>query len=436
MERYGSTTASATAHLEDALHEGLTDTSAEIHAGSTVAQLSAAWWPEFLDSEPATSTRLGYRRSLDEIEANVGQLRIREATVPWLDRYLKTLADERGPSVAKRHKVLFSHMLGYAVRHGAASANAAESTKPPTGKRSPVTAPDAAAIDAMRERFRAYDERPRTLPFLRDFADLLIATGARTSEVLALRWQDVDLEHGKLTITGTLVSGDDGRVVRQAHPKTEHGRRRLTLPDDAVGLLLARRMIADSDWVLCARRRHPLAEQRAPLLARGAARERARRRHAARLPQSGRDHARSGTRLAGGRREARARLAADDGGSLHRAPARGPRPPRGARAPPPKWRVNGEWRPLDMRRARQHAGPSRCTPPGTRTRNQLISDASTPSINRCGPRRLFGDEAPFATRLVPPSHPVSGRVPGRRLRRTSPADRASICRPQESRIET
>lgn len=252
MERYGVTKTAALAKLEDALREGLTDTSAEVHASSTLAALIEAWWPEYLQGGPATQTVTAYRRSLDEIAAAVGEMRIREATVPWLDRYLKEIAKGRGISVARRHKVLFSHMLGYALRHGATTSNAAEDTRPPTAKAAPVLAPDAEAIDVMRAAFSAYDARPRTLPFLSDFADLLVATGARTSEVLALRWQDVDLAAGKVTISGTLIEAD-GKVIRQEHPKTDAGWRRLTLTDDAIALLMARRTVSLTEWVLCAR---------------------------------------------------------------------------------------------------------------------------------------------------------------------------------------
>lgn len=70
--------------------------------------------------------------------------------------------------------------------------------------------------------------------------------------MLALRWQDIDLKQGKLTISGTLVE-DDGKVLRQEHPKTVHGRRRLTLTDDAIAIVLARRTASLTEWVLCAR---------------------------------------------------------------------------------------------------------------------------------------------------------------------------------------
>jgi integrase len=62
--------------------------------------------------------------------------------------------------------------------------------------------------------------------------------------VLALRWEDVELEAGAVTITGTIVSTDEkpSRLIRQAHPKSSTSRRRLALPPFAVDALMRRRL--------------------------------------------------------------------------------------------------------------------------------------------------------------------------------------------------
>jgi integrase len=53
-----------------------------------------------------------------------------------------------------------------------------------------------------------------------------LGTGLRQGELLALRWQDVDLERGELTVRHTL-----GRFTRELAPtKTERSRRALRLP--------------------------------------------------------------------------------------------------------------------------------------------------------------------------------------------------------------
>jgi integrase len=65
---------------------------------------------------------------------------------------------------------------------------------------------------------------PRRTNNLADIVELLIATGARIGEVLALRWQDIDLDDDRptATICGTIVfikvRGSCGRTGRRPTP--------------------------------------------------------------------------------------------------------------------------------------------------------------------------------------------------------------------------
>jgi integrase len=87
---------------------------------------------------------------------------------------------------------------------------------------------------------------PRHNGDLADILDLLFATGARIGEVLALRWEDVDLaaEHPTLTICGTIVYVKGKGFFRQEWPKTAAGYRIVVLPRFAVAMLLARKITA------------------------------------------------------------------------------------------------------------------------------------------------------------------------------------------------
>jgi integrase len=58
--------------------------------------------------------------------------------------------------------------------------------------------------------------------------------------LLALRWEDVDFERGRVTVRGNLVRVA-GRAPTIAEPKTDRGRRTLRLDDEAVEALRAHR---------------------------------------------------------------------------------------------------------------------------------------------------------------------------------------------------
>jgi integrase len=74
----------------------------------------------------------------------------------------------------------------------------------------------------------------------------MLATGARIGEILALRWEDLDLAATSptLTICGTLVQVKGQGVFRQPWTKSDAGYRMIVLPRFAVGMLLTRKLDA------------------------------------------------------------------------------------------------------------------------------------------------------------------------------------------------
>jgi integrase len=68
---------------------------------------------------------------------------------------------------------------------------------------------------------------------------LTLATGLRQGEASALRWSDVDLDAGSLTIRRALsrVAGE----VRFEEPKTARSRRTVAIPASVIGVLRTHR---------------------------------------------------------------------------------------------------------------------------------------------------------------------------------------------------
>lgn len=126
-------------------------------------------------------------------------------------------------TVRKMHGVL-QKALDQAVSDGLIPRNAAKGIKLPQGKKKEIRplSPDEARalLDAARgDRLEA-------------LYVLAISTGLREGELLALRWEDVDLEGAVLRVSQTLTR--DGGKVSVGPPKTKnsqserwpHGRRR------------------------------------------------------------------------------------------------------------------------------------------------------------------------------------------------------------------
>jgi integrase len=69
---------------------------------------------------------------------------------------------------------------------------------------------------------------------------LLIATGLRRSELLGLRWTDIDEKAGMLTATGKVIRVTGQGLMRLDETKSTAGRRILPLPKFAIAMLQKR----------------------------------------------------------------------------------------------------------------------------------------------------------------------------------------------------
>jgi integrase len=76
-----------------------------------------------------------------------------------------------------------------------------------------------------------------------DPVTLLIATGLRRSELLALRWIDFDADACTLTVAGKLVRATGHSLARIDETKTAAGKRTVRLSSFALNMLTARRAV-------------------------------------------------------------------------------------------------------------------------------------------------------------------------------------------------
>jgi integrase len=79
---------------------------------------------------------------------------------------------------------------------------------------------------------------------------LIASTGMRRGEVLGLRWSDLDLDAGRLTINQTVVNVDNRPTISPT-PKTKAGRRTLALDADTVVALRRHRARQAEERLAC-----------------------------------------------------------------------------------------------------------------------------------------------------------------------------------------
>ncbi|MET0494354.1 MAG: tyrosine-type recombinase/integrase [Actinoplanes sp.] len=255
VEATGPTGPAATRALQAKLRDRVAPNDDEITRETHISTLAELWLEEITAEERVTPQTIDrYKGSVrTAILPAVGDLRIREASVGRLDKFLRRIAQDY-PAAAKLAKVVLGQMLALAVRRGALTTNPVRDTGRLRTSRRRVVALDTEQLDAVRAAIRKWQQPtpgkpgPRPTGDLADIVDLMLATGVRIGEVLALRWADVDLATDRPTVTicGTIVYVKGKGFFRQDWTKNDAGFRTTVLPRFAIGMLLARKFaVAD-----------------------------------------------------------------------------------------------------------------------------------------------------------------------------------------------
>ena len=170
-----------------------------------------------------------YRFALDHVRRNLGD-RMLQKVHPADIAALYALLTREGlaPRTTRMVHTALHRALGQAKNWGILRDNPADIAKPPKApsNETPMLQPSEAA--GLLERLRG---QPLYL-----IASLALGTGMRRNEMLGLRWQDVDLDAGRLTIEQSLEQTATHGIKVKA-PKTRHGRRTISLPGHLVAEL-------------------------------------------------------------------------------------------------------------------------------------------------------------------------------------------------------
>lgn len=246
-EAYGASGAKAERNLLRVLHDEVDSAGETISGSTTVVALSKFWLADADLIENCTAQTI--ERYTDSLNRHVlpalGEYALREVTVSRVDRFLRSLAIAT-PGNAKTARSVLNGMFKLAVRHDAIRSNPVRDVRLPAKPKKPIAALTVEEVGTLREGLSSWQDAagyrgPRRGSELLDVVDLMLATGLRISEALALRWDDVDLGgHPTVTVSGTLVYLKKNGLRRQEHTKTSSGFRILTIPAFAVDMLLRR----------------------------------------------------------------------------------------------------------------------------------------------------------------------------------------------------
>ena len=244
----GTTVAAAERALREKLVDRVIPTEQVITAETTLAKLSMLWLQYLRDEGRIENTTINeYERVLTKVVIpELGGVRLRELTTSRLDTFLVALR-AISSSRQRKTKVVLGAMLGLAVRHDALAVNPVQQTSRIHREKSETRSLTLEDLKTVRTALRDWTTKerpgPKATSDMADIIDLMLATGARIGEILALRWTDLALDHDRpnLTINGTIKTEPGKGTYRKACPKSDSSVRTVALPGFAVNMLQRRR---------------------------------------------------------------------------------------------------------------------------------------------------------------------------------------------------
>lgn len=199
----------------------------------TVAQYADRWLVS-VDVAPSTRRRYGelLRHVTDEI-GDVPLIRLKALHVQGLYDALRKRGTLAPRTILHTHRVLHT-ALSRAVSWQLVPTNVTEAVETPRAPRIEMRALDAAETRRLLTVASADGSVYAAL------VSLAVHTGMREGELMALRWQDVDLDAGHLTVRGSLQRQQGVGLVRRA-PKTAGSERTIPFGPEAKAVLVERR---------------------------------------------------------------------------------------------------------------------------------------------------------------------------------------------------
>jgi len=214
----------------------------------TLAEYLAVWLEDTAKPtvRPSTYRLYEYAVRVHIAPTAIGKLKLAKVTPQQIQRWLNELsATNLAPKTIKLIHGVLRTALEIASRWNMVTRNTARlvsAPRIPHHEMLALTPEQAGALLKAAEGDRLYA-----------LYAVAVALGMRQGEILALRWQDVDLDGSVVTVAHTLQRVDGKAVLQE--PKTKSSRRRISIPLSILGILrqhrirqLEERLLAGQRW--------------------------------------------------------------------------------------------------------------------------------------------------------------------------------------------
>ena len=218
---------------QEAVGEGIDPTR------ETLAEFAVRWDRDWLSLNVSPKSLERYQQIIRlYVLPHIGGIRMQKLRAAHLVELYARLSRGGGhegqplapASVGYVHRVLH-RMLGHAHAWDIVATNVAGLVSPPSVPETEINILNEAQIGAVLRHLEGRSLRP--------IVALLLGTGCRRGEALALRWKDLDLDQGSVRIERSIEETKGNLRVKE--PKTRHGRRNVSIPPWLVAELRAHR---------------------------------------------------------------------------------------------------------------------------------------------------------------------------------------------------
>ena len=187
---------------------------------NTLGGFMVDWLDNYVSTRVRARTLEGYRQRAKHIIGDIGSIPLADLRPNHITRYYTDKSESLSPGTLIKHHNLIRDCLSHAVRWDLLVRNVAEAVEPPRARKKEMR---AFSVPEIHKFLSACPQGPWHTMF-----HTLIWTGIRRSELLGLRWSDLNLDMASMQVRQSLVRLQDGTYVIE-EPKTFKGLRSLDL---------------------------------------------------------------------------------------------------------------------------------------------------------------------------------------------------------------
>ncbi len=202
------------------------------------------WLDDYISTQIRATTLEAYQQRGKHLIDGLGHIPVSELREEHIHKYYREKSKTLSPGTLIKHHNLLRSALSQGVIWRTLTRNVAEAVKPPKVSRKEMRALTGPEVHRMLEACEdtAWHSIFHTLTW----------TGLRRSELLGLRWKDVDLILASLRVVQSVQRLNTGEFIVQ-EPKTASGRRTIALSPASCLVLREHREKQEADATLLGR---------------------------------------------------------------------------------------------------------------------------------------------------------------------------------------